>query len=348
MPIITNKYNLPDPIVRIAQMDTYSKGEAHISVTELIDAPQIRLLRRKYKDSIREDVSEAIHRMLGTAWHEFADKVPEMEGIVKEKRYFLPAHGWILSGAEDVVYANGDLGHAYDWKVTSIYKWKHKDFESWTNQINCYAYMIYRSTGRLIPAATVIMIAKDWSRSDAMKDKEYPRCPIIPIPIDIWSTEKQEKYISERILLHQQSELDFALNYDVNCSDSDRWTPDSVFAVFKPGGKRAHRLCRTEEEAKTMAGEIEGSSIDERIGKPARCIGNYCGVASVCRQWQAEQQWLIDANGLECADAIESDDGYSASRIPTAVDSCPDTNDEGRIKRGKKRKQSSAELQVHH
>ena len=38
---ITNKYNLPDVLLRFARNKNYSKGDAKLSVTELIDSPRV-------------------------------------------------------------------------------------------------------------------------------------------------------------------------------------------------------------------------------------------------------------------------------------------------------------------
>ncbi len=40
----TNKHNVPVEIIRAITNDQYSKGEAHISVTGLLQPPRIRLL----------------------------------------------------------------------------------------------------------------------------------------------------------------------------------------------------------------------------------------------------------------------------------------------------------------
>ena len=43
--ILTNKHNLPEAIVAAIMNDSYTKGDADISVTELLSPPQLRALR---------------------------------------------------------------------------------------------------------------------------------------------------------------------------------------------------------------------------------------------------------------------------------------------------------------
>ena len=69
---ITNNFNLPEAIVRLAQKPSYSKGKAHLSVTEMMNSPQISIMRRKYEDQIEVDVSTLIYSMFGTAFHSMA------------------------------------------------------------------------------------------------------------------------------------------------------------------------------------------------------------------------------------------------------------------------------------
>ena len=38
---VTNKYNLPQTIVNVLNRPTYTKGKAHLSVTEALSSPRI-------------------------------------------------------------------------------------------------------------------------------------------------------------------------------------------------------------------------------------------------------------------------------------------------------------------
>ena len=61
----TNKHNVPVEIIRAITNDQYSKGEAHISVTGLLQPPRIRLLNKEYADKITVDYSDETWKILG-------------------------------------------------------------------------------------------------------------------------------------------------------------------------------------------------------------------------------------------------------------------------------------------
>lgn len=69
--ILTNVHNLPEQLVKAVQYDTH-KMVGTISVTQLIDAPQVRLLKRQH--TYEEDVSEALNSLLGTATHHILER----------------------------------------------------------------------------------------------------------------------------------------------------------------------------------------------------------------------------------------------------------------------------------
>jgi hypothetical protein len=54
---ITNKQNLPPPVVALLTRNFYTKGASQYSATELMSPPQIRRLREQYDDQIEVDVT---------------------------------------------------------------------------------------------------------------------------------------------------------------------------------------------------------------------------------------------------------------------------------------------------
>jgi len=66
--MLTNKYNLPEVIVKAASQDHYV-ASGDISVTSLIDSPKIRVYKRMYRGKIEKDVSEMLMAIEGTALH---------------------------------------------------------------------------------------------------------------------------------------------------------------------------------------------------------------------------------------------------------------------------------------
>ena len=72
--IVTNVHHLPDPIFKALTHSDYSKGHSNRSVTELIDSPRVRILRRQHKDEITEDASEMLWSVLGTSVHKMFEE----------------------------------------------------------------------------------------------------------------------------------------------------------------------------------------------------------------------------------------------------------------------------------
>lgn len=68
MSILTNNYNLPQPLVDAVKADSYEVS-GDISTTTLISPPQVRMLKKQFGRDIEEDVSEYLWALLGTAVH---------------------------------------------------------------------------------------------------------------------------------------------------------------------------------------------------------------------------------------------------------------------------------------
>ena len=49
---ITNKFNLPETFVNVLKRDPYTKGKAHLSVTQLINSPKVVAMTKKYDLSL--------------------------------------------------------------------------------------------------------------------------------------------------------------------------------------------------------------------------------------------------------------------------------------------------------
>lgn len=281
----TNVYNLPAPLENIAKRDDYSKGNANISVTTLIDAPQVGLLRRRHDDDIVEDVADRLWSVVGTAIH----KVIEIgsEGSVhSEERLFAEVNGWVLSGAIDLQIVDDDTVDIADWKFTAAYS-VLKDKIEWERQLNCYAWLVETTKKKHVRDLFVFAFIRDWNRREAERDPSYPQAPIWRVWIKRWTPPERDRYILERVKLHQGAAMAFELGKDLPlCSDDERWIRDKPFAVMRRGSnKRAVRLFQTADAAAEFIGDKRDLYIEDRTD-PVRCSGNYCKVAPYCAQWQ--------------------------------------------------------------
>jgi len=276
-----NRHNLPDPVAAVLTVDRYSKGESHCSVTELLQGPKIRILR---KHGMQEDVIDRLWSSLGTAWHQYAEEALEgFSDYIVEERYYHTINGWVVSGQVDIqAPLDNETWRIYDWKVTTESKIERGVASEWEAQLNLYAYLIRQTTGRIISEAKVIAIVRDHKRNVFVKDQSGP---VRIMDIRLWPFEQQEEYVQQRVKLHQQAEEAHAFGEPLpDCTEQEQWRMPDKFAVMKEGGTRAVKVFDTQEEAEQKLVQIENGWIEVRSGIARKCEGNYCGVASKCEQ----------------------------------------------------------------
>lgn len=286
---VTNKHNLPDALVRALEADTYSRGRAHASVTQLIDAPRIRMLRQINAKHIVTDVSDDLWAMVGKALHHVA-QLGAGEHEIVEERLFANVNGWEISGAIDH-QTTGRYITLTDYKFTSVYAYKMSARgmkHEWETQLNSYAWLLRKATGRRATKLKIVAFLRDWSRH--MSDQPgYPKLPIIEVNIPVWPDEVQQQYITDRVEAHQAAEAAIDWGHELpECSPAEMWSKPAVYAVTKPGKKRA-KLFDRRDEAEAFMNEHNGT-MEIRGNERTRCVNNYCRVAPFCSQWQAHAE----------------------------------------------------------
>jgi hypothetical protein len=273
---LTNRLNLPEPIVNAVANDGYTRGGSDISVTQLLTPPRIVALRRQHEEEISEDVSDRIWSLLGQSIHTILERA-NATGIA-ERRLEIEIEGWKVSGGMDLVCKDGILS---DYKVTTAYKFKDGkaplDFEQ---QLNCYA-AILRANGETVQGLQIVGILRDWSKLEAARDPNFPQSQVVIISIPMWPEEIAKRFLRDRVVLHQQARLSLPL-----CSTEDRWAKPDTFAVKKQGAARASRVYPTEDEAIAHAKQDSALFVEKRAGENTRCK-HYCPVSRFCQQFAA-------------------------------------------------------------
>lgn len=273
---ITNKYGLPTPLVNAIANDPYSRGESDISVTQLIQPPQIRFLARGLE--AEEDASEFIWRLLGQAVHTILERAYPDTAIV-EKRLFTTVLGWIVSGQFDV-YEERTLT---DYKITSVYARDGK--QEWENQLNILRVLCHRNE-MPVDKTQIVALFRDWRPKEALAG-DYPKSQVAVIPVDMWPLEKAEAYLEERVRLHQ-------MEAPPPCTDEERWKQPSKWALMQKGKKRAVKLF----DARPFQIKLnEEQYWEPRPGAYRRCE-SYCRVSSICPQWKADEAKRSDENAI--------------------------------------------------
>ena len=292
--MITNKYGLPDSFLNYATSDKYSRGDADISVTQLIDSPRVLLLREQHKEEISTDVMDMTFALFGTAVHSVLES-GESENVTKEQRLYDTVRGWKISGAIDQYESKDDQLIITDYKVTSVWSVMF-DKQEWVNQLNVYAYLLEKNKKRPVTNIKICAILRDWNRTQAKLKPDYPQHPVAYIDIPLWSMKERIKYVNERVTVHQDARQLFDLEDQfVLCSDKERWAKEDKWAVIKKGNKKAFRVFDNQKDAEDLVYDLSDKidpdvhkrnhDIEFRKGEYTRCKSNYCAVADFCSQY---------------------------------------------------------------
>ena len=287
---ITNKFNVPETLVALATRDYYTKGKSDYSVTEIISPPRIQRLRRKHFEEIEQDVSDMLWMLLGTALHVVAER-SEVSGHTNEERLSAGINGIILSGAIDLQKDEADGVTITDYKFTSAWALMN-DKPEWEQQQNIYKYLVERVKKKPVKGLKICALIRDWSRRDAQNKPDYPQAPIQVIDIPMWTFDRTEAFIKERVEMHRDSKVSADWGDELPlCSEEERWVKQTTYAVKKDGRKTAIRVFDTQDEADALLKDMpekDKGFIEIRKGEAVRCTGNFCGVSQWCNQYQNE------------------------------------------------------------
>ena len=289
---ITNRHNLPDTFLSFARDDKYDRGAADISVTTLIDAPRVNILRQQKADEVEVDVSDMIWPLLGTAVHHMLESSAPKGNVTMEERLFVDVLGWTVSGAIDHQEEVEGQVFISDYKVTSVWSVIFGK-EDWVRQLNCYAQMVRMAKGAKVGGIRIVAILRDWQRREAQFKPDYPQSPVVTVELPLWDEAKAMAYMEERVHLHQDAQMEWDTREAVvECSDEERWTKPDTWAVMKLGAKRATKVCDTKADAHfyILTNKLPAShyTVVKREGGRTRCE-QYCSVADFCTQWAMEK-----------------------------------------------------------
>lgn len=292
---LTNKFELPDTFINVINRPTYNKGDAEISVTEILNSPRIVHLKRLHWDDLEQDAADMVWSLFGSAVHEILQHGKDDHHIVEERLNTI-FEGWKISGAIDLqeVYEDGIV--ISDYKVTGAWAVMNEK-DDWHYQLNSYAWFVEKVKNIKVTKLQIIAIVRDWSRRDALTRQGYPKAPIVTIDIPLWSFEEREAYVKRRLNLHNETFFAIHAGGSVpECTPEEMWEKPEAFAVMKEGGARARsvhdKLVDAENallSAKQKAKKNEQFFIEHRPGVRTRCEG-FCQVAPFCDQFKTYKQ----------------------------------------------------------
>lgn len=277
---LTNKLRLPDAIVRAIANDSYTKGEADISCTELLLPPQLRKLKLNHYDELEEDAADRVPSLRGQAFHVILERAavgnPDM---MIEKTVYSEYGGWKIKGQIDhVLLSSGEL---FDFKETTARKVRGGVLpREWEQQTNIYRRMLHREKGIQIGAIAVFAFLRDWTKRESKQSQDYPQAPVVRLEVPLWTDEQADAFIEERVRLHQMAE-------PVACSEEDVWAKPDKWAVMKRGNVKAIRVYNNPFDADAHAGQSSAFYVEHRPGEAVRCR-EWCPVSHLCPQWATD------------------------------------------------------------
>lgn len=294
---ITNALNLPQPFVSAVEGD-YRYTDKRYSVTALLKGTREAILQRRHDAEITSDVADMVWAIFGTAVHSILEGGEESDSQIKENKLVVDLpNGYQLSGIFDLY--DDATGTVTDYKTASVFKvkfgcwdnWKPKEgaFDDWRMQTLIYCWML-RQIGFDAKRGEIVALLKDHSKTKA-KIGEHPKLPVWQIgwdftaddfaEIEAWIMAKFEEI--ERCEQLPDEELPM-------CTEEERWTRGSKYAVMKKGVKRAKKLFDSEEEAIAFAEQLGTTEkgtfyVEHRPGTDPKCM-DYCSACEFCTYWQ--------------------------------------------------------------
>jgi hypothetical protein len=244
-------------------------------------------LKRRHQGEADEDVADRVWAIFGTAVHDVLRRAQGTEDQLQENWLSVPIVGdYELSGIFDLY--DDSTGTVTDYKTAGTIKWLKREFDDYRQQVLAYCWML-RENGFDARNGEVVMLLRDWSKSKARFDKDYPKHQVQKVS---WSFEDSDFEAIEGHIMRwfaavtQQEKLsDEKLE---PCSPDQRWHRDDKWAVKKEGRKTAVRVYDNKNDAyQRAAGENRQAGKDDlfyvefREGEDTKCSG-YCPVAQFC------------------------------------------------------------------
>jgi hypothetical protein len=307
---LTNKHNLPEPVFQAIANDTYTKGDADYSVTQLIQPVQMAKLTEGNGDQITEDAMDRVWTLFGKAMHKVLEAGAEhSDQPIYEERLSAIYVGKKVSGQLDYAWKKPEtlddgssLYTLWDYKVTSVWSIIFEDGKpkpDWTTQMNWYANLAHWNDWEVFNLK-ILVILRDWSAGELRRRRErgkvdgYPETPIIVLDVPMLPRDQVTADIERRVALFETVTMD-----DLpECTPEERWQQNTVYAVHKKGVKKASKLFRCEShedednqrrQAKLFIGAFANPLdyyLERRPGRSTRCE-DYCLAAPYCKQFKA-------------------------------------------------------------
>lgn len=270
---IKNRYNYPDSIIRAVKKSLHRPEPNMYGVTSLVGPPLIRHLRITEWDKIVVDVDDFLDSLFGSAWHSFLEKYSSES--LAEHTWTYNTSGIMVRGKTDTYREGGIID---DHKTVKAFSFIF-GIKDWEQQLNLYA-LLARKNGYPVNQLNINAFIKDWSEWEFRRHRKdgYPEHKFYKINVPLWSLEKQEQYLQERLRDHLFD------SEPRECTPEEKWAKPDMWAVKKKGRKSALRVLPTEKKAQEWLNSKKKKDdlfIEYRFGECTRC-DRFCFVRGVC------------------------------------------------------------------
>ena len=288
--IITNKLKMPDAFVKAIQNSRHN-AEKCLSATTLLKGTKEIILTDRHFDEIEIDASEEVWAVFGTAVHSVLEH--QEDEAFKEESFSVPAapgSEWKITGKVDRY--NMATETIEDWKTASVWKVIYKDFQDWRTQGLIYAWLL-RESGLNVRHIRFVALLKDFSKTEAIKNPDYPQSPAFIYEFDVNDSELEG--VKDRAMYKALAVRDNWNTPDDEiepCTPEERWATPTKWAVMKEGRKTAVKVCTTQEEAEDFIEDLEKEKdkhfVEERKGQDKKC-SDYCACCEFCSYYKSLQ-----------------------------------------------------------
>lgn len=273
MPITwTNNYNLPERVLRVLRGKFKERKPElnRLSITDLIDDPLPRILFINHWDDIVRDYSDLITMVQGIALHSrYEDCAGDDEDV--EHKFEDVINGVIVVGKADSYFGSTLL----ELKQTGVYGPKYR-IPKWTKQMNCYAWQ-RRIRKYPVEELGVDVWYRDWKQGNVYW-RDYPPIPYEFIRLDLWSFDKQDKYIRSQVKKHLACvPCERPDQYEKPCSDKQRGIR---WEAYKGKNKTPTKVGDIYDEVNQWC-QQQLYKFEIRQSEPVFC-NRYCKARSVC------------------------------------------------------------------
>jgi hypothetical protein len=277
----------------------YDNGGADYSVTEILDPPRIVQLNKRHYHKVKLHVQSQLASFLGTAVHEYAERMLEKYCDMKGKQVYKceDRNNWVfadrvVSGSYDIHYiVDKDL---YDIKTTKVVKILRGDKSDWIKQQNIYRLLEYKNSGLKFNGLNIIGVFWNWDKWEYFRRKRegYPPAQMVQYELPLWKYSDTEKWVTEKVELLKRYE-DTPDDDLPLCTHSDMWSEPDKFAVKLAGKPRALTAqCGTEKDAWDWVQnhhynndtKISDYTVERRMAKRIRCE-DWCPINKWCSQF---------------------------------------------------------------